>query len=175
MGRIDVVLHPVRLRIVQAFIGHESVTVRDLAKQLPDIPQATLYRHLGTLVDGGVLRVVQERKVRGTVERVYALPDTSATLLAADLDNASPEDHLRYFANFLSALQGEFARYLGRDRIDLVADGVGYRTFTVNLTDEEFVTFMTSLNELVAKAAANPPSPDRHRRAFARVVMPLAE
>ncbi|WP_344967364.1 helix-turn-helix domain-containing protein [Streptosporangium fragile] len=175
MRKAEAVLHPVRLRILQAFIGPETLTVRDLADLLPDVPQATLYRHLNTLTDAGVLRVAEERRVRGAVERAFALPDVSGALTGADLEGATPDDHLRYFAAFLAALQGEFARYLGRPGIDLAADGVGYRTFVVNLTDEEFLAFMASLNELVAKAAANPPAPGRRRRAFARVVMPLPE
>ncbi|MFF5213103.1 helix-turn-helix domain-containing protein [Streptosporangium sp. NPDC000396] len=175
MRKVEAILHPVRLRILQAFIGRKTLTVRDLADLLPDVPQATLYRHLGTLADAGVLQVVEERRVRGAVERVFALPDTSAALTGADLEGATPEDHLRYFATFLAALQGEFARYLGRPGIDLAADGVGYRTFTVNLTDEEFLAFMASLNELVTKAVSNPPAPGRRRRVFARVVMPLPE
>ncbi|MFJ2030101.1 helix-turn-helix domain-containing protein [Streptosporangium sp. NPDC087985] len=175
MRRAEVVLHPVRLRILQAFIGRRTLTVRDLAALLPDVPQATLYRHLGTLAAAEVLRVVEERRVRGAVERVFALPDASAELTGTDLEGATPEDHLRYFATFLATLQGEFARYLGRPGIDLMADGVGYRTSTVNLTDEEFLAFMTTLNKLVTEAAEKPPAPDRRRRVFARVVMPLSE
>lgn len=166
-------LHPVRLRILQAFLGRDTMTTRELAERLADVPQATLYRHLGTLADGGVLRVVAERRVRGAVERVFALPEGSASLAGADLAHATPEDHLRYFATFLATLQGEFARYLGRGEIDPEADGMGYRTFTVNLSDEEFAEFIAAMNDLIGKAAAKPSTPDRRPRAVARIVIPL--
>ncbi|WP_214105363.1 helix-turn-helix domain-containing protein [Acrocarpospora catenulata] len=175
MRKVDVVLHPVRLRILQAFIGQETMTVKDVAERLSDVPQATLYRHLNTLSDAGVLRVAEERRVRGAVERIYRLPDASTALVTADLEGATPADHLRYFAAFLAALQAEFTHYLGRPRIDLAADGVGYRTATLNLTDEEFETFMTTLNRLVAEATANPEAPGRRRRAFSRIIVPLDE
>lgn len=172
MRKVDAVLHPVRLRILQVFIGQHALTARRLAELLPDVPQATLYRHLGTLTENDVLQVVEERPVRGAIERSYALPDSSATLVAADLDGAAPAEHLRYFATFLGALQGEFTRYLGRGEPDLAADGVGYRMAALHLTDAEFAAFMDELNDLVGRAAANPPAPGRRRRLLARVVLP---
>src|SRR5262245_61796902 len=107
---------------------------------LPDIPQATLYHHLGTLTRAGLLRVVSERPVRGTVEKLYALADDNAILGPADLADASRDDHLRYFTIFLATLLGDFARYLEQKApIDLLADGVGYREVSIDVSDEEFV------------------------------------
>lgn len=63
-ARANLLLHPVRLRIVTAAAGRE-LTAADLAAALPDVPQATLYRHLKRLVDGGMLAVVAENPVRG--------------------------------------------------------------------------------------------------------------
>jgi DNA-binding transcriptional ArsR family regulator len=69
----DLVLHPVRLRILQAFLGGRHLTTGDLARELPDVAQAGLYRHVSRLAKGGVLEVVGERQARGAVERTYAL------------------------------------------------------------------------------------------------------
>ena len=73
----DVVMHPVRLRIIQQ-LGGRSLTTAQLRAALPDVTQATLYRHVATLVDSGILSVVEERKVRGAVERTLALGDRMA-------------------------------------------------------------------------------------------------
>ena len=51
----ELVLHPVRLRIVQAFLGTPSLTTAQLRERLPDVPAATLYRQVATLVEGGLL------------------------------------------------------------------------------------------------------------------------
>jgi len=69
----DLLLHPVRLRIVQAFLGDRALTTGELRAELPDVPPASLYRHIARLVDAGVLGVVSERRVRGAVERTYIL------------------------------------------------------------------------------------------------------
>ena len=74
MATADLLLHPVRLRIVQAFLGDRGAHHHDApAAELPDVPAASLYRHVARLVDAGVLAVVAERRVRGALERTYVL------------------------------------------------------------------------------------------------------
>jgi hypothetical protein len=73
MTPADVLLHPVRLRLIQAFLGDRALTTADLRDELPDVPPASLYRHIARLVDAAVLSVVSERRVRGALERTYVL------------------------------------------------------------------------------------------------------
>ena len=68
----EVVLHPVRLRIVQQ-LGGRRLTTAQLRAELPDVTQATLYRHIAALIDAEIVTVVDERRVRGTIERALAL------------------------------------------------------------------------------------------------------
>ncbi|SBT44255.1 helix-turn-helix domain-containing protein [Micromonospora narathiwatensis] len=164
-------LHPVRIRILRSVAGARRTT-RDLAAALPDVPQATIYRHVAALVAGGLLDVVEERKVRGTVERVYTLPAHGAALGPADLADANAEDHGRWFTAFVSSLLAEFSRYLSRDRIDLVADGVGYQQVVLHLSDEEFAEFAAELAGVIAPRLANRPGPGRVARLLATVLMP---
>ena len=68
MASADLLLHPVRLRIVQAFLGDRALTTAQLAAELGDVPHASLYRHVSLLAKAGVLHVVAERRVRAVVE-----------------------------------------------------------------------------------------------------------
>ncbi|MEU1808252.1 helix-turn-helix domain-containing protein [Micromonospora sp. WMMD1076] len=170
----EVALHPVRIRILRAAAG-TRVTTHDLAELLPDIPHATLYRHLATLVKTGMLDVVQERKVRGAVERVYALPAHGAALDPAALATATPEDHARYFTAFVSSLLSEFSRYLARERIDFVADGVGYQQLVLHLTDAELHEFAAGLNALVGPLLGREPGNGRTPRLLATILMPAEQ
>src|SRR5450432_1850225 len=70
---IDLLLHPVRLRVVHAMSGGRTHTTSDLCARLPDVPKTTLYRHVGLLAEGGVLEVADEQRVHGAVERHYRL------------------------------------------------------------------------------------------------------
>lgn len=170
-ARWELALHPVRIRILRAVAGGRRTT-HDLTDQLPDIPQATLYRHLATLVRAGHLEVVEEHPVRGAVERVYALPKGGSVLDAKALATATAADHERYFTVFVSNLLAEFSRYLRRERIDYAADGVGYQETVLQLTDAELAEFAAGFQALVAPLLSNQPGEGRVPRLLATVLLP---
>ncbi|WP_329064322.1 helix-turn-helix domain-containing protein [Amycolatopsis sp. NBC_01480] len=58
-----------RLRILRAFLGDRALTTAQLAAELDDVPSGSVDRRAGLLTKAGVLHVVAERRVRGTVER----------------------------------------------------------------------------------------------------------
>jgi DNA-binding transcriptional ArsR family regulator len=170
-GRAELVLHPVRMRIVRV-LARRQRTAKELAEQLADVPMTTLYRHLTLMVDAEVIRIVEEYRVRGAVERVYALGAGAAPLASEDVSNATREDHFRYFATFLSALLGEFGRYLDRDQVDIHADGTLYQEYPLRLDDEEYETLFRGIGKLIKPYADNAPRPGRKTRLFATVVFP---
>src|SRR5258708_37343099 len=65
MKRADLVLHPVRLRIILVFARGRRLTPQQVAAVLPDVPQATLYRQIERLYRGGALAVAAERRGLG--------------------------------------------------------------------------------------------------------------
>ncbi len=166
------ILHPVRMRIILAFGRGIPLTAQDLTDLLPDVARATLYRHLSMLVDGGIIEVVGERRVRGAVERTYALRHGFASLPKEDLEAASREDHLRFFASFVASLMDEYARYLRRDQIDLVRDGALFNVGTAYLSDDEAAGLAREMWSLFAARVGMPPTPGRSARTFAVVSIP---
>jgi DNA-binding transcriptional ArsR family regulator len=171
-SRADLILHPVRMRLLVA-LARRQLTAGQLTELLPDVPQATLYHHLGLLTRAGLLHVVSERPVRGTVEKRYALADDTALLSPADLAHASREDHLRYFTLFVATLLADFARYLQQDApLDFVADGVGYHETPFYLSDEEFAQAAAAVNQALLPFLGHQPAPMRRRRLFATIVFP---
>jgi hypothetical protein len=132
------------------------------------VPPGSLYRHVGLLVSAGVLGVVAERRVRGTVERTYML-----RVGAAQVDPAmSPEEHRRAFMTFVAGLLSDFDRYLALGQPDLVRDGVGYRLGALWLSDAEFSEFLQDLALVIQPRMGNAPSPERRRRVVAGAVLP---
>lgn len=167
----ELLLHPVRLRIVQALVG-APMTPLQLRDRLGDVPQATLYRHLNQLADGGLVEVVDERPVRGTVERTYAVVTSRVSLSDADLESATPTEHFRYFATFVGTLLSDFAAYLDSGDPSFGTDGVGYRQVPLWLTDDEFNRLVEKMAALVLECADNDPTPERRRRLLSTIVMP---
>jgi DNA-binding transcriptional ArsR family regulator len=174
-SRADLILHPVRLRLLAA-LARRQLTAHQLSELLPDIPQATLYHQLGKLTHAGLLQVVSERQVRGAVEKRYALDEDSAVLGPADLENASREDHLRYFSLFVAMVLGDFARYLQQGMPDAAinpyADGVSYHETAVYLSDDEFVQAVAALTQALVPFLSNEPAPHRRRRLLTTIVFP---
>lgn len=160
------------MRIIRALSTGERRTAQEIGNMLSDVPTATLYRHIKKLVEGEFLEVVEERQVGGATERVFALRDQAGYLSAEDIASATPEDHMRYFTMFCAMLMSEFNAYLQRDVIDLEADGVGYRTVSLYLDDDEFQELVARLRECVAAYKNNRPTPGRRRRLLTTIVMP---
>lgn len=169
----SLILHPVRWRILRASASG-SVTAQQLASALPDVPQATLYRHLNVLVGAGLLQVIEERKVRGTVERVYSLAERGDDI-SDEVIGLDAEEHMRLFGAFVSMLLSDYARYLDQGNVDLYRDGVGYRQRQLHLTHDEFVSMATELRDLVERYAAYGPGPGRVPRLLTTILMPAAE
>lgn len=61
------------IKWILGFITQKQTTAKHLSDIFSDIPQAALYRNLKKMLNDGILKVVEETQVRGTVERTYAL------------------------------------------------------------------------------------------------------
>ena len=175
MASADLLLHPVRLRIVQAFLGDRALTTTQLRAELPDVPAGSLYRHVARLVDGGVLAVVSERRVRGALERTYVLRTAAAHLGPDEVAKMTPDEHRQAFLAFVAGLIGDADRYLARGNIDPVRDGASYNLAAMWLDDAEFAGFVRELVAVVQPRLANPPKPGRTRRIFATVLLPATD
>ncbi|WP_167476174.1 helix-turn-helix domain-containing protein [Nocardia arthritidis] len=172
MDAVELLLHPVRLRIVQAFLGKSSLTTAALNTELDDIPPASLYRHVARLVDGDVLEVVSERRVRGTVERTYRLRVEATRITPARLAAMTVDEHRHAFMAYLAGLVVDFDRYLTRDDIDFVRDGVGYRMAGMWLDDTEFAELQADLGRILAPRLANEPTPGRKLHTLRTIQLP---
>lgn len=169
----DLLLHPVRLRIIQATAGRH-VTAQALAAELPDVPQATLYRQLRILTEAGILAVASERRVRNMLERTYALSEKSLLLAHEDLQGATPEDHIRLFTQYLGSLLGYYARYLRHGDIDLARDEVVFRAFPVYLSPAERARLDRDVDAALRPYLENGPSPGRRRTVLGLMALPDA-
>jgi AcrR family transcriptional regulator len=168
----DLLLHPVRLRIVQAFLGDRALTTGALAAELADVPTTSLYRHVARLVNAGVLAVVAERRVRGALERTYVLRASAALITPDQVATMSADDLRQAFMAFVAGLLGDADRYLARSDVDPTRDGASFRLAGLWLDDAEFAALLRELVRVLQPAAANPPRPGRKRRILATILLP---
>jgi DNA-binding transcriptional ArsR family regulator len=174
-GSADLLLHPVRLRILQAFLGDRALTTAQLSAALSDVPAASLYRHVARLVAGGALQVVAERRVRGAVERTYVLRQAASRVRLDEIASMSTDELRAMFTAFVAGLLGDVDRYLARGTPDLLRDGVAFGLEGMWLTDAELTELVRELNIVLADRRANQPAEGRRRRLLASVWLPGAD
>ncbi|MDM5187033.1 helix-turn-helix domain-containing protein [Bacillus sp. DX4.1] len=171
-NKMELLLHPIRFQLVQEFMGGEKLTAKHLAEKLPHIPQATLYRHLDKLMSSQILLVVEEKQIRGTIEKLYVLNGSMARMSQNDIKDLTKEEHMQYFMMFITGLTAKFKDYLQQEEIDFEKDGTGYTQASLYMSDEEFLTFVKELNEVFMKAYGRKPSPERRRRTISTIIIP---
>ena len=147
------------------------MTATDVKKLLGDVAQATLYRHINQLEAGGLIEIINERRVRGGVERTYRVVEQAVALGENDRGEAGAGRHFRYFATFVATLLADYATYLEGGSLDLVSDRVGYQQVPLWLTDKEFDEMAEDLRTAVQTRLGYQPAPGR-RRLITSIVMP---
>jgi hypothetical protein len=176
--RVDLLIHPVRLRIIQA-LGRDRLTTQELAERLPEVPVSSLYRHLQLLRRGDVLDVVERRLVNGIEEKVYAV--TGRTHLSQEeMAHLSGEEHVAYFAMYLISLLQNYATYIAGaadedGNINLAADYAGYTEVTYYADEAELYAFQAAMNKALLPLIHNEASPERRRYRLAIIAHPTGD
>ena len=159
----EIVMNPVRQRIFQYLLVHETGTVKEIRKALPDVPSASLYRHMKILTENAILTVVGENRIRGTVERIYSL--NKSALEIDDADGAAVQ----------TALLGtcaSFAKYFSGGSPYPKKDLLLMTTCTLTLNDEEFTDFLSEINQVAVKYMDIPIKEDRKARQITLISAP---
>jgi len=172
MRMTELILHPVRIRIVQAAMDVATITTSELCARMPDISKATMYRHVATLVAGGLFTIVGEERVRGAVERSYRLESTRAVLKDDEVAAMNTDDHRRGFAAAVASLLAEFDVYLDQDGANPFTDGVSYRQYVLWLSHAEKAEFIDEVFAAIRARAGHGPAPTRRRHLLSTILFP---
>ena len=173
MDTLELLLHPVRMRIVHAMSGGVTRTTSDMLARLPDVSKATVYRHVSLLAEAGVLEVVSEQRVHGAVERRYRLYRPRAVIDPDAAASMTLEEHRHGFAAATAALVAEFNTYLNQDHADPTADKVGYRQIPLWLSQEERAELISQIHTILVSHMDNQPGPDRRLHLLSPILFPI--
>jgi DNA-binding transcriptional ArsR family regulator len=173
MDPVELLLHPVRLRIVHALSGGRVVTTSALCERIADVSKATVYRQVSVLAEAGILEVEGEQRVRGFVERRYRLRRDRAVVDAERAASATPDQHRQAFAVAMAALIAEFNAYLDRDSADPAGDLVGYRQHSIWLTPDERAALIDDLRAALLPRLAFEPTPERTQHLISPILFPI--
>jgi hypothetical protein len=173
--KANLILHPIRFRIITAIAAYK-MTTKEIADLMPEIPLTTLYRHINTLVEAGLMKVVEEKPIRGTIERTYALI-APPSLTADDLEGMTRQEAEQYFTMFLSSLMSDSQHYLDskpeNSSFNPIKDGVQISKVQLFLDEQEYQKMNIKVQEVLIEAVKNQPEPGRIRRMFSYLMIPL--
>lgn len=172
MDVLELLAHPVRLRIVHAMRGRE-LTTAELCARIPESSKAMVYRHVDLLAAGGILEVAEERRVRGAVERRYRLRQDRAVIDTATAESLTSDDHRRAFGIAMAALLAEFNAYLDDESADPTKDLVGYRQHAMWLSPEELLEMIGELRAAIVPRLGNAPAPGRAQYLLSPILFPI--
>ncbi|MDZ7792164.1 MAG: helix-turn-helix domain-containing protein [Spirochaetia bacterium] len=150
--RAKLVIHPVRLRIITLLTGRE-LTSLELAERLPEVAQATLYRHIKQLEEGGIIRITETHQVRGTVEKVYtAGAGEKSHFSAKEIRQLSTEEHTALFASFIAGLYEQFLSLTGKaEARPELFEMMGYGNIPVRMRPADLHQFQQEFGELLQR------------------------
>lgn len=141
----DIMLNSTRMRIVQVLAPDKKMTATEICEIINDVPRTTLYRHINILLDANVLTVVEEKKIRGSLERTLALNVNE--LVAQTSADSLPQQAFRSLMN----IYGKFERYSKNSTPVQGNNKIFFNNTIMMLTDSEFDQFLSELQALLIK------------------------
>ncbi|HBE9894200.1 TPA: helix-turn-helix domain-containing protein [Clostridioides difficile] len=141
MDIAKLILNPARLRILQYIRLHGSVRTSDIVKYLNDIPRATVYHHVKILEENNMIEVIEENRVRGTIEKVYALKEYTTSM--------EGETFVALSTAFYAGLMQEMNEYFSRKEQDHKKDNVFFSSALLYISDNEYESLLKSITDLL--------------------------
>ncbi|QHA93587.1 ArsR family transcriptional regulator [Bacillus sp. N1-1] len=135
-SKADIILHPVRMKIIQ-YLAKGDATGYEIVTGLPQIPQATLYRHLNILNKEHIIAVIDEKQIRGAVEKTYSLQKDGARINAGDFKNMSEEEQMQLLTTLYFDLLNKTEDYIKSENT-IEKDPFGFNRVELHLTEDEF-------------------------------------
>jgi DNA-binding PadR family transcriptional regulator len=148
-------LNPTLAKLILEIQKQGQLTAGELLNKFPDVSQPTMYRYLKALIEDGTLKIVSEKRVRGTVEKTYAIAadfQEDAERIVAENDG---EGYLGLFTSYIMSVMSEFRAYCSLENIDIMRDGSGFTTAPVYATTEELQAALLKIGETIQELLKN--------------------
>lgn len=168
----EILAHPVRSQVVQLLLEQTGLTTRQLREQLPDIPRATLYRHLTWLTEGKIIEVSEEPASEPPIDRIYRLAPSLTGRQEHAVGNPTADELQANFLIFTTGLLRDLSRYLESGRGGVNDDHVEFAAVSFWADDNEVDAVRRLLANTFQMLGDKKKAPGRTRRTLATVVMP---
>lgn len=175
MKMLSELLNPVRMKIIQVISEKGTAAPKEIIEAVPGIPVASLYRHIKKLLEIGVLEVVSETPIRGTVEKTYKVRLEPFKAIEDLVSSRDPNAHYDLFYTFAMSMIMDFTRYISTPSYDLVKDRVGFRSYPISMSDEVCDEFLKDFGALLMKYLDSDQPSEGRLRKFSFALLPADE
>ncbi len=169
---MECITNPVKCKLLLEIYSQERATAKHLSDVLSDIPQATLYRNLKKMLNDGLIKVVEKKQVRGTVESTYALALNLNSEFEAILAENSGPLYMQLFMQYFLGFAKQFREYCKSPNIDIKKDMSGFSLSHLYLSDEELIELMKNISNIIKMVEKNEPKAERKLRTLGIIVTP---
>lgn len=169
---MDCITNPVRCKLLLEIYSQGQATAKHLADACNDIPQATLYRHLKKMLGDGILKVVEETQIRGTLEKTYALAFDINDDFGKILEENSGTLYMQVFMQYILGFAKQFQQYCKAPDINIKEDMTGFSLSPLYLSDEELTDLVKNISDIIKTAKDNEPKANRKLRTIGVIISP---
>ena len=164
--------NPIKCKLIFEIARKERATAKQLAEKFDDITHATLYRYLKKMTEDGILKVVEENQIRGTVEKVYEVaPELSVDTQKMIEENNGPA-YMMLFTQFMMGLTDEFREYTSSTDINILQDGSGFSVAPIYATTDELASIIMDIGKILTPFLDNKKTPERELHSIAIITTP---
>lgn len=169
---IECITHPIKCKLLLELYSSGKATAKQLAEIYNDIPQATLYRYLKRMTNDGILKVVEENQVRGTIEKTYGVAINLDSNGQDMIGENSSDAYMQMFMQYVFGFVKRFQDYCKNPNIDILKDRSGFSLAPIYATDEELEAAMVEYSKIIQPLYKNRPTADRKSRTLGLIISP---
>ncbi|MEZ0481498.1 helix-turn-helix domain-containing protein [Planococcus sp. SSTMD024] len=169
----DLFKNQVRFKIALELIDvDEGLSILQLNKLLKEVSQATLYRHVNSMVEDDLLKVVGINRSGKVEEKLYALNTQAYKVSQEDWQSATYSERIRFITYYFMYIIQTYKNYHERSMSERAADQSTFSLAKLNLTDDSFADFQSELSSLMEKYYHLEESEEGADRTVAMVIIP---
>lgn len=162
----------VRFRIALELIDKdEGISIMQLGKLLEDISQATLYRHVKSMLDDNLIKIVGVQKLEKGEEKLYSLNTEEYRISEEEWNLASLEEKIDFITYYFMYILHSYKNYnLNTDNEK--NDKSTFSISKLSLNDNDFIEFQDEISDLLTKYYKLPKKSDSLERTVSLVIIP---
>ena len=169
---MDCLTTPIKCKLLMAINRRGKATTKELAEIASQLPQTTLYRYLKKMVSDGLIKVVEENRIRNVNEKVYGMAIDFEAEMGKISKDPSSEAAAVQIRRFVNGLVDEFEMNLPEGEINPLRDGYGFFIAPIHVSRDEAVEMINKIIEVIKPYEDNELTPDRHLQNWAMVLTP---